>query len=438
MKNQISNDRFEMKNRRDSFPLSHQQKFIMMAESYVEKRTGDMNTPFAIRVHDVLDTDILEQAVNSAVKQFDVMRIVLEKTETETVQRCLKEYHYTKQVIAVKGDTAEERFQNAYNEAFHTVSQSLPLYDNVLWRVYIYKIDEDDFLIVINFHHVIVDGSAGTIFYSYLKNAYEAIADGKDIPNANSAGFLDFVMEEIAFTNSERGKKQIAYWKKELEGYSSIDITPYGSNEEKNMSMLPFLLDKKKMEEIALRENKSHFALTMLAYHIGIAKLTGKLDTEIGFSCANRLKKEYFGTMGYLSRAVQNRLTILEDLKLKDLLKLTFEKISENISAQQTSHYNDNSQFYLSYSNDMGSVKKMEFHNKPAELIKFNVKHSLNFLTVIAYDEGEKVRLIFAGDTKVFSIDFVKKLGAYIEATIETFYKNPDATYQEVNLDDAD
>lgn len=432
MKNVSAENKFEIINGKDFFPLSHQQKFILEAETRVKERKGDMNTPFAIRIHDKLDLKIFEKAVRYAIKKYDILRIVLEEHQGEIVQRCVKDVPYENNIIIPEGDTVEERYTNAYNSAYNIVSQSLPLYNTVLWRIYIYKLKDDDFLVVINFHHVIVDGSAGTIFYNYLKNAYEAILEGREVADDNSSGFIEFVISEIGFSKSERGQKQIKYWQDELEGYKHIDLLPYGSDKEENMSAIPFFLNKKKMEAIATRENISHFALTMMAYHIGISKLTGKLDTEIGFSCANRLRKEFFGTMGYLSRAVQNRITISEDVKIKDLLKVTFNKISQNISAQQTSHYNDDSQFYLSYANDMGSVQKMEFNNKPCELIKFNVKHKLDFLTIIAYDENDKVRLIFAGDTKIFGVEFVKKLAMYINKTIEEFYENPELAYKEI------
>ena len=418
------------------FPLSHQQRFILMAEKYVKERTGDMNTPFAIRIHDRIDTKIFEDAVNSAVERYDTLRIVLEKKGDEDIQKVLKEYHYTLDLKIAEGETKEERFQNAYKDAFETVCKCLSVYGGVLWRIYLYKIDEDDFLMVVNFHHVIVDGSAGEIINNYLRIAYESLAEGKEIPDDNSAGFIEFVLDEISFTETERGKKQLEYWKKELEGYEHIDLSPYGSDESVNMTALPFTIDKNKMEKIAEREKVSHFALTMMAYHIALSKLTGRLDTEIGFSCANRMKKKYFGTMGYLSRAVQNRLSFSENAALTDLIKSTFNKISENIASQQTSHYNDSSQFYLSYASDMGNVKKLEFNHKPCELIKINIPHTLSFLTIIAYDEKDVVRLIFAGDTKVFSVDFVTRLAGYINAVTEQFYEDPQLKYSDIKIEE--
>ena len=210
-----------------------------------------------------------------------------------------------------------------------------------------------------------------------------------------------------------------------MEGYKQLDISKAAEGTPSEPSDQVKKIAKANVDKAAQQNKTSNFNVMLLSYHIALSQILEQNDTVIGFSCANRLKKKYYKTIGYLSRAVQHRLTVSDDDKLSDLIAVSVKKFTENMANQQTSHYNDNSQFYITHA----TYQKKDSLAKP---LYIPVKRVLTFLLMAVFEEGSDISIKFAGDNNMFTKEFLAEFTKYIECTVELLAETPDATIDDV------
>ncbi|MBQ3566906.1 MAG: hypothetical protein IJA12_06980, partial [Oscillospiraceae bacterium] len=219
------------------------------------------------------------------------------------------------------------------------------------------------------------------------------------------------------------------YWKDELKEYKKINLELAGKGVSASAEDQFMQFETKKLNKIARKFKTSQFNVMLFVYHIILSDLLKTNDTIVGFSCANRLNKEFYKTIGYLSRAVQHRMIINDTDKLSDLLEISKVKCNENLANQQTSHYNDNSQFYISFQNFISKKKQEESILVP---IKIPVKRVLDFFTMIVFEKSDELTLMLNGDEDIFSSDFINSLKKYLYVVVDMLYENPEASVANV------
>lgn len=414
------------------FPLAVQQKFIIIQEEDAlktyGKRDGNMNAGQACRMQLKVDVKRLEEVIQRVVDENDALRLIFLKKEEQYLQKVVIGYKVPLDFFDYTTESEEERYNLALRKATELLNEEIDYYNEIGVRFGLIKLAEEDYLFVCIAHHWIGDGSTlalimGRIFEYYMNPMAKA--------DEETASFIDFVKYEYEFVDSERGQKQLKYWKDELVGYQQLDLAKAGEGSPATTADMFALIDKKNLREAAVKYTTSEFNVMLLAYHIAISKILEINDTIIGFSCANRLKKKYLKTIGYLSRAVQHRLVINDTDKLSELLRISVEKTAQNITNQQTSHYNDSSQFYISYQNFVAGNNKDSSNDKITQ-VQIPVKRVLNFFTMLVFDKEDELSLVMAGNEEMFSSTFITKLKKYINCAIELLNTEEQATVSDV------
>lgn len=411
------------------FPLTEQQRFSILQDEKAVKETGkkdgNMNLGNAIRLTFSVDYDRMEKSIQRVLDENDALTLILVKENGKYLQQVVTEYEFHLDTVDAEGADINERLQNAIENATAFLGQEIDYYQDISIRFRLIKLAEDDFLFVFVANHWIGDGSTFNLMIEQIFKYYEDL----DAPREEKASFIDFVKYECDFVASEKGQKQLAYWRKELDGYKQLNLEPAGKGQPASAKDQFAQFESEKLNHIAQEFKTSQFNVMLLAYHIILSDLIGVDDTVIGFSCANRLKKQFYKTIGYLSRAVQHRLIVHNTDKLSELLEISKTKCNENLLNQQTSHYNDNSQFYISYQNFV--VGKKNENNKFVS-VKIPVKRVLNFFTMLVFENEEGLTLVMNGNENMFSADFIALFKKYLSIIVDMMYENPDVLVEDV------
>lgn len=86
-----------------------------------------------------------------------------------------------------------------------------------LFKVYLYKKSEENYIMLISLHHIVSDGWSIGIMIDEIIELYEAETEERQ-PQLSplTKSFSDFVEAEQDLIKSESGEKQWDYWKEEL------------------------------------------------------------------------------------------------------------------------------------------------------------------------------------------------------------------------------
>ena len=84
-------------------------------------------------------------------------------------------------------------------------------------RAKLVRLCKDEHFLILNFHHIVCDGSSLIIFYQELAALYEAFLDGKDsnLPSL-PVQYADYAVWQHERLQGEVLESQLAYWKRQL------------------------------------------------------------------------------------------------------------------------------------------------------------------------------------------------------------------------------
>lgn len=383
--------------------------------------SGVGNVGNGLRMRFPIDRQRLEQSIQRVVDENDALRLLLVQKEDTYTQRVLAHYQFHLQVYEAQGDTEQERLQSAVAIASKQVNTVIDWFNQPSFRIFLVQLAENDYLFVWLAHHWIGDGSTTGLIMDQVFRYYEH----PDAPKPETDTYLHFLRDETAFFQSDKGKKQLAYWKQEVEGYQMLDITKAAVGAPASGYDHMYQIDRSGVEQLAQRYHTSMFNVILLAYHLGVAYLLDNPDTIIGVTSANRTSKRYFRTMGYIAHSLQHRMRIREEDKLADLLEISKDTFSKNMANLAAGHYYDRTQFCLTYQNFVAGAETSE---KQLEKVPIPTKRSVEQFFLLVFEGADQLALAMVGNGLIYTEHFLESLKGYMESVVALLSQQPDAT----------
>lgn len=152
----------------------------------------------------LLDTDMLEKAVNKFVKEQNGIRLRFTEKGRDVYQY-VTEYEYIN--IPVKSFGSINKARNFFASDSHT---PFCMTDSPMYRFYIFVTPEKSGVYPC-FSHLISDAWTLSIFCRSVMENYSLLRDGQDIID-NSISYLDYVQSEEKYMNSQKFVKDSDYW----------------------------------------------------------------------------------------------------------------------------------------------------------------------------------------------------------------------------------
>lgn len=401
--------------------LTQMQKFMLsddeINKGYVERCAGTSNVPVPIRFYGKLDLKKFEESLCKTIEYYDALRIIYSEIDGDYKQRFIKNLDFHIEVTDIVGETHEKREKKALENMMKFVNSPINEGTNLgrlIWKYALYKIEDDDYIFIFVMHHSMSDGTSQQLMGRTLLNFYA----GED--NGTPYRYRDFISYDKEFMSSERGRKQIEYWHRELDDYKKIDLN-FVAPENEQIKHVSFDTDIAILDRICEKNNVSRLAVYITAYHIALSKILHNNDVIIGFSCANRTKIRFLKTLGYFSRPVQNRVILRDDMKISELLKKVTDKINENVAMQQTAHIYGQGQFNISY----GAFKVMTGRTSlgntgvECEILQANPERAFRFFYIGVYEFPDHLFSDLHGNPEIYSVRFQEQLARYIQKTLE-------------------
>jgi aryl carrier-like protein len=125
-------------------------------------------------------------------------------------------------IIDLQKIPVRDREQEASRMEEEEVSRVFNLAKGPLLRMKLLKLDEEDHVFMLTFHHVICDGWSRAIFTRELQHCYEAYAAGRkpDLPDLRIQ-YADYAVWRRAQMGGEVFRQHLEFWKDRLKGLPS-------------------------------------------------------------------------------------------------------------------------------------------------------------------------------------------------------------------------
>jgi len=338
------------------FPLSFAQRRIWFLQQF-DPQGGAYNDPTALRISGPLDIPVLQKTLNEIVSRHQVlqMNFISEKGQPRQLAGPGRRVEVT--VIPLQEPAESDIPKQIQAFVNRAASRPFDLGTGLLVRADLLQVAEDDYALVVNIHHIVLDGWSKGIMLRELMALYRAFSQGQPSPLAAlPVQYTDYVRWQRERLTGPFFDTQLQYWKKQLTGAPPLlelpaDFPRPGLPSGRG-SIEPFSISREKFRALNERARQADVTLFMLlvsAFNTLLFRYSGQEDMLIGTPLAGRDRVELENLIGLFVNTLVLRTDLSGQPAFKELLQrvrqtalqayshqdMPFEKLVEELNPQR-------------------------------------------------------------------------------------------------------
>ncbi|UCH96115.1 MAG: amino acid adenylation domain-containing protein, partial [Candidatus Aminicenantes bacterium] len=309
------------------YKLSFAQRRIWFLQQF-DRESAAYNDPTALRVTGPLNIPVLERTLNEIIRRHQVLRMIFPAQKGQPVQVPHKNDRISISVTElqkVSGKSVQDQIHEFVNRFS---GQPFDLSGDMLIRAALLKIHPDDYALVVNIHHIVMDGWSKGIMLRELMDLYEAFSQGNPSPLQElPVQYTDYVHWHHEWMKGKLFESQLVYWKKQLADAPPLLELPT-DHPRPNLptgkgSLEPFSITRQRFQalnDLARQENVTLFMVLLAAYNTLLYRYSGQEDILIGTPIAGRQRVELENLIGLFVNTLVMRTDLSQEPTFKTLL----------------------------------------------------------------------------------------------------------------------
>jgi amino acid adenylation domain-containing protein len=284
--------------------------------------------PGAVRIEGALDEDAIHRALAEIFARHEVLRTTFTSIEGRPVQVIHAGLTLAWSVLDFTALPAEERESAMRREVTEESRRPFDLAAGPMIRARLIRLAETDHVLLYPMHHIASDGWSNGIFLREIGALYGAFVAGRPSPLGDlPIQYADYAQWQRAWLTGEALDRQIAYWKKHLEGAPrALDLPtdrprpPVQTHRGARRAFGVSAALTTSLKDLARREGVTLFMLLLAGFDALLYRHSGQDDLVVGTPIANRTRTETENLIGFFLNTLVVRATIPEGATFRDLL----------------------------------------------------------------------------------------------------------------------
>ncbi|MER6138558.1 amino acid adenylation domain-containing protein [Streptomyces sparsogenes] len=273
-------------------PLSFAQRRLWFLDQMVPDSAA-YNVPMSFRLRGPLRHEVLQRAVDEIVRRHESLRTVLPSEDGEPWQQVLPRLSVPVELVDLGADPGalDGRIDEAARRPFDLAT-------GPLLRVTLYRLEPELHVVLLNAHHIVVDGWSLGLFWQELLTLYHAFAAGRPSPLPElPIQYADFALWQRDHLSGDRLEQQLKYWREQLgEGTEPLELPfdrprpPVQTFEGRDLrTVFPASL-RTELTGLCKREGVNLFTVLLGALNVLLHRYTGQEDIAVGSPVTNRTR----------------------------------------------------------------------------------------------------------------------------------------------------
>jgi amino acid adenylation domain-containing protein/thioester reductase-like protein len=321
-------------------PLSFAQQRLWFLDQ-LEPGSFAYNIPAAVRLEGRLDLDVLERTLNEIIQRHEALRTTFSTGDGSPVQVIAPTFIMKLSVIDLRGIDAQKREAEAVRLATSEGSRAFDLTGGPLLRASFVQMGEDDYVLLINMHHIISDGWSIGIFVREVVAIYEAFAQGKPLALPElPIQYADFAVWQQSWLTGDVLKEQLNYWKGQLKNLPTLELItdrPRPPIQTYSGSKYNFTLSMeltRSLNSICHESEATLFMTLLAAFQILLCRYSDQEDIAVGSPIANRNRAELEHLMGCFVNTLVLRVSLSDNPSFRSFLRRVRDVALESYAHQ--------------------------------------------------------------------------------------------------------
>ena len=303
-------------------PLSFAQERLWFLDR-MEPGGALYGVPAALRATGRLDLAALRSALDGIVQRHEPLRATFHQEEGEPWQSFETDARAPMPAVDLSALPADRREPEALRQARTEAARPFNLIHGPVLRTLLLRTAPEEWVIFVNMHHIVSDGWSVGVFVRELAALYEKQALA-ELP----VRYSDYVVWQRRWLSGPVLDAQIAWWKRELAGASTLLELPADRPRPAVQSFRgasrPVTIPAGLAEGVRMlgRREGGTLYMTLLAGFLTLLhRYTGQEDVLVGSPIANRVRPEIEGLVGLFVNAVTLRGRLGGEPSFRDLLQ---------------------------------------------------------------------------------------------------------------------
>jgi len=282
-------------------------------------RAGVGSLQFQIRLSGQLDRAALTSAFDLIVKRHEIPRTHVEVRSGQPRQVIAPATSVALEFVDLRDRPDDTRAREASRLLRQHANRPIEIGQPPLFRVALLRTGEEEHVLLLLVHHIVVDGWSMGVFFRQLASDYQAIVSGRPSSIADlPIQYADFACWQRAGASPLTAVRDLAYWKRQLTGVSRLRL-PMARRPGAGLGVFdiayehhdlpPGLFDA--VRQLAGAMGATPFAVLLAAFAIVLSGLTGQDDIVISAPHAKRDTPELAGLIGSFAGYLILRTAVL-------------------------------------------------------------------------------------------------------------------------------
>ena len=313
----------------DTYPLSSAQKRIYYSVKMIGEDNIVYNMPGAVLVEKILDIEKIKKVFSRILKRHSILRTRFIFKDNDIRQQVESNVDFETPVFYNKKDEIKNIVMN--------FSKPFNLEKEPLIRMEVHYIDNKETLVLMDAHHIIMDGISLNNFIIEFERLYNG-DNLKNIP----IQYKDYSVWEEKYNESDDIKEKEDYWVNKFKNseFEQLNL-PYDykatASRSYNGDRVTNIIDEKKFRKIERYAKKigvSPYMFFISVFYILLYKYTGQSEIILGSPIANRDKNEMKRMVGMFVNNIVTKANINSEETFQNFLNEMREQILDDISHQ--------------------------------------------------------------------------------------------------------
>ncbi|MCC5581186.1 hypothetical protein IMZ11_36820 [Microtetraspora sp. AC03309] len=309
-----------------AWPLSPGQERLWFLSRF-DPRDTSYHTPWCVRLRGPVDVDALGAAFTRIAERHEVLRTRFRLVVDTPAQIVLPPSPVPVERIDAPG-TPDPEPEDVDLALAAFVNRPFDLENGPPLRVSLMRLGEDDALLCIVLHHIVVDGWSLDVLMRELAEYYAARREGRE-PELEElpTQYTRFAVQERERDHTAR----LAYWTGKLAGVPALDLPAdrprpprwTGNGGREHLLLSPEEIAP--LERLARELRCTPFMALIAAYQAMLGLAAGQHDFCVGVPVAGRSRSELAPLIGYFGNTLVLRADLSGDPTFREFLGRTRE-----------------------------------------------------------------------------------------------------------------
>jgi len=386
----------------------------------IENSNATYNMPMSLQLEGKLNVDVLSESLAYVIDRHESLRMYFPTVEGQPQIRIKNIENFN--ILSVQDlSNLDQPTQSIMVQTLinNHVQEPFNLKTGPLFKAKLLQLKDDQFILLLNMHHISSDGWSIGIFIRELCHAYLAFSQGqKPTLEPLPIQYSDFATWQRNWLQGEVLETQINYWKKQLKDapprlelptdYPRPPIQSYKGSHYSH-TLTPELTEQ--LKTLSQQEGVSLYMLLLAVFNLLLSRYSRQDDLCIGSPIANRPHPQTEELIGFFA----NTLVQHQDIP--------FEFLVEQLKPVRSLSYNPIFQVMFTVENNDSEALnlpelKIEWIDSSYPFAKFD-------LSLLVLESDGQLNCTWEYATDLFATTTIQRMAEHWEVLLQQIVTNP-------------